>query len=115
METKTHSLSKDIVAKIAEHYFHSKEKHPFFAHELFLDGDSQEAADEMLRRMRKILATEKSEDKVHAETCLNCEIFEAIQAYASGDKAHAVEECYDTIAVLLRIIDAIEGREKLGR
>lgn len=33
---------------------------------------------------------------------------------ATGEAA-AVEECYDTIAVLLRMVDVLEGRQKLGK
>lgn len=36
-------------------------------------------------------------------------------ALANGDKAQAVEELYDVIAVLLRTVYALEGRQKLGR
>lgn len=43
---------------------------------------------------------------------LNCEVFHAL---AYGDKAQAVEELYDCIAVCLRTIDLIEGRQPLGK
>ena len=32
-----------------------------------------------------------------------------------GHPELAVEECYDAIAVLLRVIDVLEGRQELGR
>ena len=35
--------------------------------------------------------------------------------YLSEEAAAAVEECYDAIAVLLRVIDVLEGRQPLGR
>ena len=44
-----------------------------------------------------------------------CEMWEVNEAIADGDTARAVEECYDVIAVLLRAIDVIEGRQKLGK
>lgn len=40
---------------------------------------------------------------------------EVCNAIARGDNAHAVEECYDTIAVLLRMVDVLEGRQCLGK
>lgn len=39
----------------------------------------------------------------------------ADDAIANGNTAHAVEECYDAISVLLRTIDVLEGRQKLGK
>lgn len=46
---------------------------------------------------------------------LECKMLEVHEALANGDKAHAVEELYDCIAVLLRTIDVLEGRQKLGK
>jgi hypothetical protein len=37
-----------------------------------------------------------------------------MQAYIKGDIAAAVEECYDAIAVLLCVVDVLEGRQALG-
>ncbi len=99
--------------KIAEHYNHAREKHPDFATDLFNETDPKCATFE-LERARRNLETTESAGCVIAETVLNCEICEAIQAFTDGDKDHAVEECYDAIAVLLRIVDVIEGRQKLG-
>jgi len=42
-------------------------------------------------------------------------VWEATEALANGDKAQAVEELYDCISVLLRTVDVLEGRQKLGR
>ena len=42
-------------------------------------------------------------------------MWETLEALANGDKAHAVEELYDMIAVCLRTIDVLEGRQKLGK
>ena len=99
--------------KIAEHYNHAREKHPGFATDLFNETDPKCATFE-LDRVRRNLETTESAGCVIAETVLNCEIREAIQAFTDGDKDHAVDECYDAIAVLLRIVDVIEGRQKLG-
>ena len=49
------------------------------------------------------------------DTLLNCEVWEVHDALFRGDNAHAVEECYDAIAVLLRVVDVIEGRQALGK
>lgn len=33
-----------------------------------------------------------------------------LYAFTAGNTAAAVEECYDAIAVLLRVVDVLEGR-----
>lgn len=50
-----------------------------------------------------------------AETLISCEVCEAADAFARGDTAHAVEKCYDVIAVLLRMVDVLEDRQRLGK
>ena len=113
-ENNTVTLRPEVAAKVAEHYEHVRRKHPYFANTLFfLERNAFEAA-RTLATTRLFLDSERGEGEVVAETVLNCEICEAIHALACGDKANAVEECYDAIAVLLRMVDVIEGRQKLG-
>ena len=64
--------------------------------------------------MRTLCTVQKMFQALSAEAVLNCELAEVYEAYARGDTAHAVEECYDAIAVLLRMIDVLEGRQALG-
>ena len=108
------AIDAERVIRIAEHYCHARRKHPHFAHTLFLEASDESAAARTLVRTRFCLNCEGRMGEVVAETVLNCEICEAIHALACGDKAHAVEECYDAIAVLLRMVDVIEGRQALG-
>lgn len=98
---------------ICKHYAHAKEKHPYFCDRITCL--SSVGADTHLDIWRSLLATEIKVSDVEANTVLMCEIYEAIQAYTNGDISHAVEECYDAIAVLLRTIDVLEGRQKLGK
>ena len=109
------AIDAERVIRIAEHYCHARRKHPHFADELFLDGHSKKNADITLADIRDVIEMEKHIHRVLAHALLECEICEARCAFASGDKAHAVEECYDAIAVLLRMIDVLEGRQKLGK
>ena len=108
------AIDAERVIRIAEHYCHARRKHPHFAHTLFLEASDESAAARTLVRTRFCLNCERRQGEVIAETVLNCEICEAIHAFACGDKPHAVEECYDAIAVLLRMVDVIEGRQTLG-
>lgn len=100
------------IDKIKEHYEHAKEKHPYFCD--IITCLSKEGADTHLDIYRATLAAELNANAVEASTLLLCEYQEAIQAYKKGDNAAAVKECYDAIAVLLRVIDVLEGRQALG-
>ena len=104
-----------VVVKIAEHYCHARAKHPYFADLMFLDENDAEDAKRYLRIVRKILSIERKTGNVCAETLVNCEVTEICEAIALGDNAHAVEECYDEIAVLLRMVDVMEGRQMIGK
>lgn len=109
------SIDAAIVLKIAEHYCHAKRKHPYFADRLFLwnDNDAEEAK-RYLESVRMLLNIERKQGTVYAETLANCEVAEVCDAISRGDKAAAVDECYDAIAVLLRVVDVLEGRQVLG-
>lgn len=99
------------------HYIHAKEKHPYFC-----DWIKPDAADcDDVRRVTKGLAyvRKRVSDAIDChnvgwDDLLDCEIWEVLDALVSGDTSHAVAECYDAIAILLRTIDVLEGRQKLG-
>ena len=99
--------------KIVEHYNHAREKHPYFADRITCLSDT--GADTHLKLERSLLEAEIRASDIEAVTVIQCELFEAVQAYAYGKAAHAIEEAYDCIAVLLRTIDVLEGRQKLGK
>lgn len=101
------------VDRMAKHYAHAIEKHPYFCDKItYL---SETGADARLKLCREILESSKYVGDVEAVDVIRCELHEAVQAYAHGDKTQAVEDLYDTIAVLLRTIDVLEGRQKLGK
>ena len=104
-----------VFAKIAEHYCHARAKHPYFADLMFLYENDAEDAKRYLGIVRTILSIERKKGELCAETLVCCEVAEICDAIARGDKAHAVDECYDAIAVLLRMVDVMEGRQKLGK
>ena len=39
----------------------------------------------------------------------------SVDALANDDKTQAIEELYDCVAVCLRAIDVLEGRQTLGK
>ena len=99
--------------RVRLHYDHALEKHPYFCDIITCLSDV--GSDTHLDIYRSTLRAESENEAVEVGTLLGCEFYEAIQAYTRGDTAHAVEECYDAIAVLLRTIDVLEGRQKLGK
>lgn len=105
-------MKQETIEKIREHYEHAKQKHPHFCD--MITCLSEDGADTHLDIYRATLAAGIKVDSVEASTVLACEYYEAIQAYTHGNTTSAVEECYDAIAVLLRTIDVLEGRQELG-
>lgn len=99
--------------RIAQHYAHAREKHPYFCD--MITSRSETDADTDLKMCRQLLVVEKSLGEIEAVNLIDCELCEAMQAYAHGDVAQAVEELYDMIAVCLRTIDVLEGRQELRK
>lgn len=110
---------------ILEHYNHAREKHPYFCDKIApvdLDkedeeglADYREAIKMRLSDMRSDIEVLTKKGELYWSDLVMCELWEVDEAIADGDTAHAVEECYDVIAVLLRTIDVLEGRQKLGK
>ena len=107
------------------HYVHAKEKHPYFCDTIApvdLDEEDEEGLADYREAVKRCLSDIRSDIKVlikKGELTWNdlvlCELWEVDDGIANGDTTHAVEECYDAIAVLLRTIDVLEGRQKLGK
>lgn len=107
------------------HYVHACEKHPYFCDAIApidLDEEDEEGLADYREAVKRHLSDMRSDIKVlikKGELTWNdlvlCELWEVDEAIANGDTAHAIEECYDVIAVMLRTIDVLEGRQKLGK
>ena len=111
------------IEKIKEHYDHAREKHPYFCDGI-TGGDvygresryeEHEYYSGKLKLRRDKVRHRSENGTLKAEHVLVCEYHEILEAYARRDTAAAVEECYDAIAVLLRVVDVLEGRQALGR
>ena len=105
--------------RCAKYYAHAREKHPYFCDWII---PSNRTPDEIknkiattLTRARRDIRDGINDHILGWDDLLNCEVWEVFEALANGDKAHAVEELYHCIAVCLRAIDVIEGRQKLGK
>ena len=106
---------------VMAHYAHAREKHPYFCDNLLpRDLEPPELPIEEQIEINLAIARRRIESgakigNILWNEILNCEVWEAAEAIYERDYAHAVEECYDAIAVLLRTIDVLEGRQKLGK
>lgn len=111
-------MKPEIIEKIREHYIHAQQKHPYFCDELIpQDIDESILGAAISRELASSrIDIKKSIEKgdVSFSALLNCEVWEIHEAVFCRDTTAAVEECYDAIAVLLRTIDVLEGRQALG-
>lgn len=105
----------DITERIWAHYDHAKKKHPYFCDLIKSDELPFDFVGWKLEGSRKLLAHAKAAGVVRWDKLLDCEKYEAMAEIHRGNNAAAVEELYDAIAVLLRTIDVLEGRQGLGK
>ena len=97
----------------ASHFLKAVRKHPRFADALFGD-DAADDAQDVLDAMRRELDYLAKNNWLDASALATCEICEAQLANAKGDKAACVDELYDAVAVLMRMIAVVEGKQRLG-
>ena len=113
------SIDAAVVLKIAEHYCHAKRKHPYFCDVCsptwMTPKQQKETIAHTLNMARTDISDEIARGRLMWDALLNCEVWEVHEAIARGDNSNAVEECYDAIAVLLRMVDVLEGRQRLGK
>jgi hypothetical protein len=105
----------DIMERIWSHYDHAREKHPHFCDLIKSDELPFDFVGWNLDNCRRLLEHAKAIGVVRWDELLDCEKYEAMAEIYRGDNAAAVEELYDAIAVLLRTIDVLEGRQALGK
>lgn len=109
------------ISNILKHYAHAKEKHPYFCDTMlpFRDGFSlrnqKQAYACALKSSRDSIVADIHNGTLSWDKLLDCEMWEALDAIINGNTVHAVEELYGCIAVCLRMIDVLEGRQKLGK
>lgn len=97
------------------HYAHAKEKHLYFCDTFLPEYISDEECGKVIADTLRYIREDMKKNGENMCNILSEEAYEIFEAINNGDTAHAVEECYDAIAVLLRTIDVLEGRQKLGK
>lgn len=110
-------LDSDKVYAIEKHYLEAREKHPYFCDVLFREDRKRVdgGPDEHLAMCRAYLDRMLRLGEVDFLDVADCEVAEAFAAYCNGDVPKTIEEVYDVIAVLLRVVDVLQGRQELGR
>ncbi len=110
------------IEKIQQHYDHAREKHPYFCDRILpteayqpTKDDASKELQSALLDMRQGLNDAAQEGECSAFAVAGCELLEFAEAVMMGNSAAAIEELYDIIAVLLRIIDVLEHRQPLGK
>lgn len=98
-------MKPETIDKIKAHYEHAVEKHPKFTDKFY--SGTHNYAQLSLAQAREDLKWGICD----TESIITCELLEIYEAYKGGRLADAKEECYDAIAVLLRMIDMIEKEE----
>ena len=115
------AIPSEFSHRAVAHYAKALRKHPRFADALFdwlelthpFSGVAT-LAKARLKSCRRSVATGEQYHRIIANDLLGCEIAEAFAANAQGDKAACVDELYDAVAVLMRMIAVVEGKQKLG-
>ena len=114
-------LNADIVNAIPSEFSHravahfakALRKHPRFADALFPSTDVAEAG-QSLQEARDLVAHFVTNGGVDGVMLAQCEIAESQFANAMHQKAACVDELYDAVAVLMRMIAVVEGKQELG-
>lgn len=112
------SIVTNHAKRITDHYAHAREKHPYFCDKVGQSATNKRDEERIkvhLGMSRQCIAESIEHHNLHWEDILDCQVWEVFDALARGDKAHAIEYLYDMIAVCLRTIDVLEGRQKLGK
>ena len=105
---------KDFAAKAKLHLVHAMTKHPYFADVFFMRPPNGKTPEDLLNIARCELNNAIRLGCVDSFMVLNCECCEIADAYVRRDKDQIISECYDAIAVLMRMIMFFEGTQKLG-
>lgn len=116
--TTHYNYSMRHTGRIREHYVHAIKKHPYFCDVIEPPAPTdkaKKAQNDQLEWTRLIIKTDAQRRNLQFGDLLECEVREAYEALYNGNKAQAVEELYDCVAVCLRAIDVIEGRQALGK
>ena len=116
-------MPADFAHNAALHFAKAMRKHPRFADALFDICERNKRVVEDEDYLREICDLEETREDIYLATrdgtlearyLLSCEIEEAHIEHLKGNAAACVDELYDAVAVLMRMIAVVEGKQKLG-
>ena len=111
--TANNTMPSDFNRRAYEHFVKAICKHPRFADMLF-GNNVLDDAEYRLRCDRSKIAYYANNGWLDGTMLAKCEVAEATVAYLRGDKAATVDELYDAVAVLMRMIAVVEVKQRLG-
>ena len=97
----------DNIALVLDELDNAKRKHPHFVDRFIKCTES--VADMLLTEARTALGHAKDCKLVDFRHVLGCECYEAFQAYAHGDLAHARQELAQCAAICIRGIEYVQS------
>ena len=103
-------MKQCVIDKIESHLYKACVKHPDFG--VRLPKQTVLAAEASLHICRENLVRKTSLGLVAPDDLLACEMAEVWGAYAKGDIDNAIDEIYDAIAVLMRLVARLEAEKK---
>lgn len=110
-------MTEKMINAIVGAYDRAREKHPYFCDWLkpnATSGADMKRVADGLNMARARVAAAIAVSNVGWDDLLDCETWGIIEALANDNISLAVRKCYAAIAVLLRTVDALEGRQPLG-
>ena len=94
----------DTMGKIETHMQKAETKHPDFCRDV--THKNAKALRQKLDSFRRLYGMHGT-----AEYALMEECYEIFDAFANGDTIQAIDECYDAIIVLMRIIEKLDKQQ----
>ena len=104
--------------RIRQHYAYARLKHPAFCNWILPRNTTKEVKDKIaynLLRVRERLAEAEEKGVLGWDDILDCQMWKVFDALAKGNNDKAVETMYKMVAVILRTIDVVEGRQELTK
>ena len=115
------TMPSDFSTRARLHYAKALRKHPRFADALFSmwehNPNREDVLDEIdidFAEAREDLRVDERHKAVVAGSIISVKTLGAFIEYLRGDKAACVDELYDAVAVLMRMIAVVEGKQQLG-
>lgn len=112
MDNKADNTNKHL-EMVQQELANAKKKHPHFVNEVtFLSH-----ADTIywLKDSRSILNDKTLIERRDVESILGCELYEALDAYTTGDYEHAMQEFAQCAAVCIRAMEECEAKYRKWR